>query len=63
MGRQANTNRNYFIWCLLLTVGGSLITNKYMDVKQNYTDLHNRVNQIEREMKKWTLRMNGLEHR
>ena len=38
----------YFIWCLLLTIGGFLTADKYFQVKDNYTDLHRRVNQIER---------------
>ncbi len=40
--------RNLTFWSMILTIIGLLTWLKVQGIKENYTDLHHRVNQIER---------------
>ena len=42
--------RNMFIWCSFLTLVWTILFIKMIRVKDNYTDLHRRVTEVERRL-------------
>ena len=55
MGRRGGTAqsiRGLTVWCLIITIAGFFLLSKYIRIRNNYTLLHHRVNQLEMEIEK-----------
>ena len=53
-GGTAKALRALNLWILIITVLGLFGFSKILQIKENYTTLHARVNQLEREVRLWT---------